>query len=137
MCHMSCVTCHVSLVTCHVTHVTYYMVHVACHMSLTPTATAVDLLSANSSTMACLWRPKTTKSMFFFFCLWGNFSHLLSKTHLMLIFSQSNIFAIGCGVKKTSVNGEKTVIKQINCVTMHFFALKWLLLLKRSCNFDV
>ena len=58
-----CVMCHMPHVRFQVSHITYLVSHVACHLSLSPTATARDPPSANSplkhSRLVCKDQKKT------------------------------------------------------------------------------
>ena len=48
LCHMSCVMCHVSCVMCQLLYVMSKLLHIICHLSLKPTATAIDTPPYNS-----------------------------------------------------------------------------------------
>ena len=65
-CLVTCIRCHVSYVTCHISHFTICVSRVTCHMSQTPTATAMDHPPANSPTIHSSMFRKDLQINFFF-----------------------------------------------------------------------
>ena len=141
MCYVSFVRCQVSHVMCHVPHITCHMSPVTstCHMSLTPTATATDPPSANSSTLRRrLVRKDTWISIYFFPP--RSFSLFLSKQILRPLYFRKFIFGSVFGIwlfwPRASENGQQKALQNI-FLAKFTFSVKLLYLLNQTINFDV